>query len=414
VSNTSRAYGGNRRSSIGSNGETYNRLIMKNTFALRASDLRALAQLATDGTLGVTDLVEAMHAGIVKPMGLAHPTKPARTTRITGFVYGAVRGTTRVVGGALDLALSLPPKNIRPSSIERDALISALNGVIGDRLAKTNNELAINMQFCVDGDAISISPEALAPIARRSRKVVILVHGLCMNNRQWLRDGHDHGAALAKDLGFTPIYLRYNSGRHVSDNGREFAQQLEALVAAWPNAIDEIAIVAHSMGGLVTRSAFELGKTAKHAWMPHVKRVVFLGTPHQGAPLERGGHWIDVILGAAPFAKPLARIGKVRSVGITDLRHGRIHNASNQTEDAFTKPPPGTKFFAIAATTSKSDIDWRSQVIGDGLVPVKSALAIVDDTSAFPSSRRWVAHETNHMQLLSAPHVYSKLKAWLA
>jgi pimeloyl-ACP methyl ester carboxylesterase len=405
---------------MGSNGETYNRLTMKNTFALRASDLRALAQLATDGTLGVTDLVEAMHAGIVKPLGLAHPKKPARTTRITGFVYGAVRGTTRVVGSALDLALSLPSKKTKPSSIERDAMISALNGVIGDRLATTNNELAIDMQFCVGGQAISLSRRALAPLARRSKKILILVHGLCMNDRQWLREGHDHGAVLAKDLGFTPIYLRYNSGRHVSDNGREFAQQLEALVDVWPNEIDDIAIVAHSMGGLVTRSAFECGKTAKHAWMSRVKRVVFLGTPHQGAPLEQGGHWIDVILAATPFAKPLARIGKVRSVGITDLRHGRLHNASNQAEHAFTKPPRGTKFFAIAATTSKSDIDWRSKVIGDGLVPVKSALAMTsdkhvaaNDTSAFPPSRRWIAHETNHMALLSDQAVYQKLASWL-
>ncbi|MGL5004480.1 MAG: alpha/beta hydrolase, partial [Casimicrobium sp.] len=116
---------------------------MKNPLALQASDLRALAQLATDGTLGVTDLVEAMHAGIVKPLGLAHPKQPARTTRITGFVYSAVRGTTRVVGSALDLALSLPHTRSKASSFERDALISALNGVIGDHLVKTKNELAI-------------------------------------------------------------------------------------------------------------------------------------------------------------------------------------------------------------------------------------------------------------------------------
>jgi pimeloyl-ACP methyl ester carboxylesterase len=400
-----------------SKGQTYNRRTMKNTLALRASDLRALAQLATDGTLGVTDLVEAMHAGIVKPMGLAHGTKPHRTARITGFVYSAVRGTTRVVGGALDLALSLPRTRSKTSSLGRDTLISALNGVIGDHLSKTDNALAIDMQFCVDGSPVSMTQASLAPIAQRSRKIVILVHGLCMNDRQWLREGHDHGAALGKDLGFTPIYLRYNSGRPVSINGCEFAQQIEALVAAWPNPIDEVAIVAHSMGGLVARSAFEHGKAVKHRWMRNVKKVVFLGTPHLGAPLERGGHWIDIILGAAPFAKPLARIGKVRSAGIVDLRHGNVRAfAHNKTHEppAFAKLPRGTQFFAIAATTGSNEGDWRNKSIGDGLVPVVSALAMNEVRSPFASSRRWIALETNHMALLSDMKVYRKIAHWLS
>ncbi|MGL4231181.1 MAG: lipase family alpha/beta hydrolase [Casimicrobium sp.] len=386
---------------------------MKNPLALQASDLRALAQLATDGTLGVTDLVEAMHAGIVKPMGLAHPKKPARTTRITGFVYSAVRGTTRIVGSALDLALSLPHTRRKISSFERDAMISALNGVISDHLVKTKNELAIKMSFCVNGQSISLTRESLAPIAQHSKKIVILVHGLCMNDRQWLREGHDHGAALAKDLDFTPLYLRYNSGRSVSTNGREFAQRLEALIAAWPSAIEEIAVVAHSMGGLVTRSALEHGASAKHRWMQHVKRVVFLGTPHLGAPLERGGHWIDLILGAAPFVKPLARIGKIRSAGIVDLRHGNVRDSANE-EALFSKPPRGTQFFAIAATTGKTENDWRGKLIGDGLVPVESALAMVDGHSAFAKSRQSVALETGHMALLNSPFVYRKIVGWLS
>jgi pimeloyl-ACP methyl ester carboxylesterase len=399
-----------------SKSDTYNRHTMKNTLALRASDLRALAQLATDGTLGVTDLVEAMHAGIVKPMGLAHRQEPARTARITGFVYGAVRGTTRVVGSALDLVLSLPRTHRKTSSFKRDALISALNGVIGDHLAKTNNDLAIEMSFCTDGQPIALTRKSLVPIAKRSKKVVILAHGLCMNDRQWLRGGHDHGTALANDLTFTPIYLRYNSGRHVSENGHAFAAQLEALVAAWPNDIEEIAIVGHSMGGLVTRSAFHYGKSSKHTWMKKVKRVVFLGTPHQGAPLERGGHWIDVILGAAPFAKPLARVGKIRSTGITDLRHGYVleEDRKASARRTFTALPRGVKCFAVAGTTGKRDRDWRDSLLGDGLVPVASALAVQENGSVFPKARQHVAYETNHMQLLNDQSVYQRLREWLA
>jgi len=139
--------------------------------------------------------------------------------------------------------------------------------------------------------------------------VLVLVHGLCRNDRCWQRDGHDHGAELARDLSYTTAYLNYNTGLHISTNGRAFAQMLEALVAAWPTPLKEVSIVGHSMGGLVARSAYHYGLAANHAWCRKLRKLVFLGTPHHGVPLERAGHHVDLFLEKTPYSAPLALPG---------------------------------------------------------------------------------------------------------
>ena len=136
-----------------------------------------------------------------------------------------------------------------------------------------------------------------------------------------LRKGFEDAA---RDLGFTPVYLHYNSGLHVSTNGRALAQQLERLVAQWPRPLERLVLLGHSMGGLLARSALYYGTQAGHRWPARLDDLVFLGTPHHGAPLERAGHWVDLVLGATPYAAPFARLGQVRSAGITDLRHGNL------------------------------------------------------------------------------------------
>ena len=164
-----------------------------------------------------------------------------------------------------------------------------------------------------------------------------MVHGSCMSDRQWCRSGHDHGAELARDLGYQAVYLHYNSGRHVSTNGREFAGQLESLVSGWPAPLDEIVIVAHSMGGLVTRSACHHAEVSHLTWRAKLRTMVFLGTPHHGAPLERGGNWLDFLLGVSRYSAPLAQLGKIRSAGVTDLRFGNVLDEHWEGRDRFEK-----------------------------------------------------------------------------
>ena len=396
--------------------------------AQAGDDLRGVSKLAVDATKGITDLVEAMHRNIARIPGITPTLEDGKTNGLTGFVYRTVRGVTHVVGGGIDAALALasPMLGSFTDIPARDAVLSALNGVLGDHLVATNNPLAIPMQFRQNGEALTLSNEGLASaIPNATGKVLVLIHGLCMNDRQWnmARDDgtlHDHGAALQKDLGYTAVYLRYNTGLHVAENGKAFADALEALMAAWPVKVKELTIVAHSMGGLVTRSACHHASVNAHAWRKQLKKIVFLGTPHQGAPLERGGHWIDIILGATPYASPFAKLGKVRSTGITDLRHGSVidddargHNKAH----ALLPLPAKVKCFAIAGTTGRQNGDLRDRLLGDGLVPLASALGEHVDPALsldFPASRKVTLYSTNHMQLLSAAPAYEALRTFLA
>jgi pimeloyl-ACP methyl ester carboxylesterase len=393
-----------------------------------AHDLRGVSKLAVDATTGITDLVEAMHRNIARVPGITPSLEDGKTNGLSGLVYRTVRGVTQVVGGGIDAALALaaPVFGNFTDVPARDALQAALNGVLGDHLVASNNPLAIPMQFRQNGEPLTLTKEALtSALPEATGKVLVLIHGLCMNDRQWSvarADGtlHDHGAELQKDLGYTAVYLHYNTGLHVANNGKAFAAALEALMVAWPVKAKELAIVAHSMGGLVTRSACHYAGENAHAWPRQLKKIVFLGTPHQGAPLERGGHWIDIILGATPYASPFARLGKVRSTGITDLRHGSVveddAHAGNKTHTVLPLPAR-VKCFAIAGTTGQQKGDLQDRLLGDGLVPLASALG--EHTNAklalnFPADRKVTLHSTNHMQLLSAAPAYEAVRTFLA
>ena len=258
---------------------------------LRAADLRGVGRLAVDATLGLTGLVEHLHHNILRTPGPLAAVSERPTGGITGLVYRSIRGVTRLVGGSIDALLGqvvslLGPSEV-PATAERETVLAALNGVLGDHLEATHNPLAITMALRHGGPA--------------RRRVLLLVHGLCMNPQQWRRNGHDHGAALAAGGDFSLLYLHYNSGLHISTNGRLLADQLNALVDAWPVPLEEIVILGHSMGGLVARSACHQAQARGDAWPQRLTKMVFLGSPHHGAPLERGGHWIDVILGASPY-----------------------------------------------------------------------------------------------------------------
>ncbi|HEY0876859.1 MAG TPA: alpha/beta hydrolase [Zeimonas sp.] len=392
-----------------------------------AADLRGAARLATDATAGLADLVEAMHERIARLPGTG-ATLDGRTRGVTGLVYKTVRGVTRITGGTIDSlpGLLTPALRSYPPSRERDAIVAALNGVLGDYLEASGNPLATAMDLRCDGRALALERDALAAsLLAASGRLLVLLHGLCMNDRQWLREGHDHGAALAHDLGYTPVYLRYNSGLHVSINGRSFARQIDRLVDAWPQPLQRLAIVAHSMGGLVARSALHYGAQDGQRWTTRLDDLVFLGTPHHGAPLERAGHRFHSMLGATPYAAPLARLGRVRSAGITDLRHGHLLDEDWAGRDRFApgddrrRPvplPEAVRCHALAGSLGAHGGRRKRRQLGDGLVPLASALGRHADaarTLAFPAERQWIGHGMNHFDLLGRPEVYARLKKCL-
>ena len=375
------------------------------------ADLAGASRLIVQAVTGVTELVEAVHMNVLhKAIG----TPAARPVAgVTSFIYRRIRGVTGLVGGGLDavLARAAPALAQQPGWAGREPLLAALNGVLGDHLADSGNPLAIPMQLRPRG--------TLAP----SGRIVVLAHGLCMNDVQWLRDGVDHGAMLEQERGYTPVYLHYNSGRHISENGFELAAQLERLIAQWPVPVTELVIVGHSMGGLLARSACHYGALQSHVWLGKLSKLVFLGTPHHGAPLERGGNWVHMLIDLSAYSRPFSRLAKLRSAGITDLRHGSVLDDDWDGQDRFAHGaalpalvplPPGVQGYAVGATIGKRPGDLTDRMLAsDGLVPLASALGQHADPARCLTLEGVTLCQTNHMQLLSSPEVRAQLLAWL-
>jgi len=392
------------------------------------SDIRGAGNLTIDAITGITDLVEDMHHKITSLCGILSRPNQNRTTGITGMVYRNIRTVSGLVGDGIDLSLKRFSSLLgeKCSSPERELVLAALNGVLGDHLAARNNPLTIPMQFRRNGVPIAVGDQAFDEAVRQADgKIALMVHGSCMNDLQWKSQGHDHGVALADDLGYLPVYLHYNTGLHISQNGREFASLIEMLINQLPQPI-ELVIIAHSMGGLVSRSACHYGKVAGHSWLNHLRKIVFLGTPHHGAPLERAGNCIDMILEISPYTAPFSRLGKIRSAGITDLRYGNILDEDWKGRDRFECSgdhrsalplPDGLQCYTIAATIRKEWSTLGDRLIGDGLVTLNSAFGRHKNDALnllFPETHQWIARDTNHMDLLNQPEVYETIKQWVS
>jgi len=358
--------------------------------------LRGASRLAVDATTGLTDLVEALHGGIRRLPG---STPQARTRGITGLVYRSVRGVTALVGSGIDLALrQLEPllSDKTTASAGSEAVLAALNGVFGDYLAASGNPLAIAMQLK--------APPGPRPL--------LLIHGLCMNDAQWRREGAAHvdfAAGLA-ELGCTPWHLHYNTGLHISENGRRLAELLEQRLP-----YQDLTLLGHSMGGLLARSALHHAQQAGMTWPSRVSRLITLGTPHQGAPLERGGQALQQLLGLSAYSRPLVALTRRRSAGIQDLRHAALRE-EDWGRRSVLPLPPGIACYAVAASSAKNAEGLSAQALGDGLVPLASALGRHRQARFaldFPPERQFVLAGCSHLGLQTHPAVLAQLKAWL-
>lgn len=310
--------------------------------------------------------------------------------------------------------------------------LGALNGLLGDRLAAAQHALGTRMAFIVDGVALPPGRTALLQaFAAPSPRLVVFVHGLMDTEHGWrMADGSDYGSLLAADLGWTPLYVRYNSGRAIPDNGAELAALLERLVADWPVPVAELTLVGHSMGGLVVRSACHHAALAQHAWLNVARRAVYLGTPHRGAPLERAGraftallHELHLVTGD-PVSRLIATVGDWRSDGIKDLGDSDLRH-----EDRARRAPtlglrdprhpvpllPSLEHYLIAA--SLTDHPWLRAFFGDSIVPVPSATdGELDDrkNAALPASHVIVLRGMGHVALSHDRRVYAQLHHFCA
>jgi hypothetical protein len=313
-----------------------------------------------------------------------------------------------------------------------EASLAILNGAIGDYLARTGNGLATEMALLsrIDGTPLRVDRASLErewPAA--SGKIALLVHGLMCTESIWsIADGTDYGTRLARDLGYTPLYVRYNSGLPIADNGERLSAILDSLLTAYPRPIEEIVPIGYSMGGLVVRSACHVASLAAEGWLAKVRRAVYVGTPHLGAPLERMGRavaralrWID-----DPYTRLVGEIADLRSDGLKDLGDavlrredrpsavGPSKGAVASLRDPRHPVPllPGISHHLIAGSLSEDR--WVTALFGDAMVPLESATdGLVQPLSeGLPPSHVKIFPGLSHLMIARDPGVYEAIRGW--
>jgi pimeloyl-ACP methyl ester carboxylesterase len=258
-------------------------------------------------------------------------------------------------------------------------------------------------------------------------QLVVFLHGLMESEFSWrwgaAQSGDTYGARLQRELAISPLYLRYNSGLHISENGREVAALLEQLVQQWPREPLRIALVGHSMGGLVARSAAHQGTLAGLRWPALVRHVVTLGTPHLGAPLEQGVHVAAHAFSKLPETRMLANLLRRRSAGIRDLRAGSLVDEDWRGRDphalralACAEVPllAGATHCFVSASLTRSADHPLGRLLGDTLVlPASARGRGRRRTIPFDPSNGLHVGSAHHFALLNHPQVYAQLREWL-
>lgn len=402
--------------------------------------VQGTTRLAFDAVEGVTNIVEGMYRNIAS-FSLPFGKEPeGGAPGIAGIVHTLIRESNGQIREAVDHALGLLAPVIDkiddeyPPGPNRQAAIAALNGVCGDHLADTGNALALPMIFRRQNLELELEPTKLqSAYPDATGKLLIAAHGLAMNDLYWTYRDHNHIEMLAQDGGYSPVYLRYNSGKHISTNGRELAEKMQSLVDAWPGSVSSITLVGFSMGGLLFRSALHYAQEAEMDWPQWVDKAVYIGSPHHGSVIERGGNWFHATFGISPYTAPLGALGRIRSNGITDLRYGNTlddHWQEAVEYDSFSDltskkacdrrtPVPlaeGINHFAIGATLSPQPGAVIGKLLGDGLVHPSSATGRHKDKErrlSFAPDRQKILYNTGHLSLLDSPEVSVLLRDWL-
>jgi pimeloyl-ACP methyl ester carboxylesterase len=356
---------------------------------------------------------------------------PARALHdaIASGIYGGLGGATRLIGAAADSVLGR--RRVEDgralSSTPRGALlVGALTGLIGDTLEREGSDLAEPMSARAGGRPVALDPAELAQaFGEPTPRIAVFAHGLMESEFAWrLGEGETYAERLREELGFTPVELRYNTGRHISDNGLALADLMEELVAAWPVEVERIVLIGHSMGGLVARSACHQAAERGDNWVGSVHHVISLGSPHMGAPLAQGVHWASAALHALPETRPLASFLRRRSAGIRDLRQGSLVDVDWRDRDpdalraeACQEVPllDGATHCFVAATVMPNPRHPVARLVGDCLVlEARASGRSRTRVIGLEAEQGLVVGAAPHNALLNHPAVYAQLRDWLA
>ena len=394
------------------------------------SELRALTLLGFDelrqASGGIGSINRAVAGRVFHAVGpgaaLVRPVHEA----VTRSVFAGLGLGTRAIGMAAAAAVGSRDAPALSTTPRGSALIAAVTGLRGDALEAEGSPLSQPMAVRVDGEPVALDPDSLREaFPDAGPRLVVFVHGLMTTEFSWALFGPEtYGERLARELGCTPVYVRYNTGRHISENGRSLSELMEELVAAWPVDAEQIALVGHSMGGLVARSACCHAAEEGADWAGLITHSVSLGTPHMGAPLEQAVHVLSAGLARLPETRPFANFLRRRSGGIRDLRQGSLVDEDWRDSDpdalrgaACAEIPllEGATHCFVSAAITRSKRHPLGRLLGDTLVLVPSASGR-SRTRRIPFEDEYGMHlgAATHFTLLNHPAVYERLRDWLA
>ena len=405
---------------------------------MRTMDVEAVGALAGEALAAGGKLVKDMHEGIAsRPFKALGPAAtPVRVLHdgISRAVYrgvgsglrGIARGAAKVAARHAELdgtALGTRPRG--------SIVLGALNGFYGHLLTEQGNELALRMEIRRAGAPVPATLDRLrAAFPDATSRIVVFVHGLCETDEAWWLgtrragriDRRSYGERLQDELSFTPLYVRYNTGLRVSANGRALARLLEDVVRSWPAGVEELVLVGHSMGGLVSRSACHYGEQDGLRFTTAIRHVFCLGSPHLGADLEKGVNVLSWALARLPETRAMSNLLNTRSVGIKDMRFGSCSEEDwcDCHPDEFLRDRcgelpflPDANYYFIAAAVSPKAV---GTLVGDLLVRIPSSSGRGNGKGRRILFEVDNGHELtglNHFELLNHPAVYEQLRRWL-
>lgn len=339
--------------------------------------------------------------------GRARRRSPAESLHrgIAGAVYGGLGLGLRAASRGFDLvAEHAPPFEAGPRT---RFVSSAVNGLIGDRLVQERPQLAIPMAVRANGG--DVDPDDLArAFPDATGQVVVFLHGLCENESYWRRGRAERGTTYAETLaarGWTPVFLRANTGLTLRENGAALTSLLQRLVEGWPVAVERLALVGHSMGGLIMRAAAAVACDVEEPWTALVSDVVTLGAPHFGSPIAHRVGTGAVRLARLPETAAFGRILDWRSAGVHDLVEGLGEDIA---------PLPHARYRLVSATLTRSARHPLGRFAGDLLVRQESAYGRKGAADLFPGADVLHVGRADHFDLLNHPDVETALLRWLA
>ncbi|MCD6584649.1 MAG: alpha/beta hydrolase [Desulfobacteraceae bacterium] len=387
---------------------------------------------------------------LIKPLNKITENIQELQTRSTSSVYHIIRLVNQAAGNFAQFVLEkveiIQKTDLNPTNVDNmkkttleikktesspkwaESGVSILNGVFGDYLHKENNALSTPMQFYHNDRPLCLTKESLKnAYPKHSDKLCILLHGLACNETVWEYNGGDkttYGSLLQDDLDYTPIFLRYNTGLHISENGKMFSKLMSDLISNYPQKVNEIVMIGHSMGGLVIRSGCRYGTKQEADWVKKVKKLFYLAAPHHGAPMEKLGNLFSGFLKTIPlpYTRLAGNVADLRSSGIKDLRFGYLvdEDWEGYDPDAILKNninrvtlQEGVSHYVVTGSLTKNPDHLMTQLFGDPMVRKSSAMGRSrQERRHLPVNDHKEFAHIGHIKLAHCHDVYQQIKTW--